>query len=415
MKSIVKITLLLSVVCKISTAQYNPLPWSPCHIFSFSFQNVYPLYSISENGRIFLYENAQGSPSSAKFFSLSYSDNDNVTCFNCGGENQASITNLIPVDTVLIYSADYLMGSQAKKITTNNQVLENYSIGIWAYNISAIKNSFYSLQKAAYTSTVLTIRKSVNGITGYDTLGYKNILAIPRIYFVNDSTGYIAGKDTLNNNILIRSQDYGNTWSLVLNQISGIYDVKFNGSIGFAVGQNGAIYKSIDDGLTWNTIPNFTSTNFISISIGLNEIYAAGDNAGLYKSIDNGNTWTQESLSITSNISWVKVTNSGDVYFQSLKELYKKNYYASQRELNNDKYNSLIIYPNPTSNIIDIKSRENIFTNFKVYIINALGEVVLGSEKTTVDLSSISSGLYSVELKTIEGKTFRSKVVKIDK
>ena len=77
------------------------------------------------------------------FFYLSYSDNDNLTCISCGSENHASITNLIPVDTNLIYSVDYDMGSQAKKISTNCQVLENYSIGFWYYNISATKNSFY--------------------------------------------------------------------------------------------------------------------------------------------------------------------------------------------------------------------------------------------------------------------------------
>ena len=81
---------------------------------------------------------------------------------------------------------------------------------------------------------------------------------------------------------------------------------------------------------------------------------------------------------------------------------------------NNNLEMNLTIFPNPASSSITIQIDEKFKNKFLISIINSLGETVLESDKPEIKLSGISSGLYSVELKTTEGEIFRSKVVKID-
>ena len=410
MKRLFKFTLLLLVfISQISVAQYNPVAWSPCHVFSFTCQYVYPFYSVADNNRIYLYENVRCTPSSPNNFFISFSNNDNATCSNSYSGPNDYIQKVIPTDTSIVFSLAYVGGAIFKRLASPYNVSQTLNMpGSWPYDFSASDRNIFLVYKKTQTMFFSSL---INNVVNDDTLNYKNIMSATRVLFINDSTGYIVGKDTLNNNILIRSQDYGNSWNFIFNPLNLISDLKFKGDTGIAVGLQGIIYKTSDNGLNWNMIPGFTTKNFVSVSIGLNHIYAAGDSA-IYHSIDSGNTWIQDSLPIIGNISWVKLTNSGDVYFQSGKQLYKKNViFASINEFKSFNSN-LSFYPNPTSDIINIQLKEN--TTFNVYIINSLGKVVLKSEKTTVDLTGISSGLYSVELKTTEGEIFRSKVVKID-
>lgn len=416
--------LLLSVTSKISIAQYNPLPTSPCHLNPFYCPNKYQSYLVSNSNRIYLYENLKCTPSSNNGFDVTFSDNDNASCAwqysHSGDVSTGAIYGAILTDTNIIVQFSHIMGSSAYRISSQHTVIQSMNIPNFSANVSATNKTMYALTKHPYDNILFFI-KNVNNVNLVDTLNYNNIKVTPwpKLYFANDSVGYVFGKDTLNNNILLRSYDYGEHWNLVYYPVNGIANIQFKGDTGIAVGNHGTVYRTIDNGLTWNTIPSLTTKNLSSISIGPNEMYIAGDSAALYKSGDFGATWTPEIVSISDKITWVKVTNTGEVYFQAYNGVYqnnivyKKNYFISVNELEFNK-ESLIIYPNPTSGIIDIQLKENTLSKFTVYVINSLGEVVLESNKSSVDLIGISSGLYSVELRTIDGEIFRSKVVKID-
>ena len=74
----------------------------------------------------------------------------------------------------------------------------------------------------------------------------------------------------------------------------------------------------------------------------------------------------------------------------------------------NDYSNSITIYPNPTSSIINI---EQDFTTAKVYDIS--GRELLKSKSKTIDLSELSSGIYLLRLYDNSNKVLgTSKVVK---
>ena len=429
MKSIVKITLLLSIICKISIAQYNQIPTSPCHLTPFYCPYKYQSYLASNSNRIYLYESLKCTPSSSNGYMISYSDNDNTSCttfvnYYSGDPSYGTASRAILCDTNIIISEVGMMGFVVKRISNQGMITQYMSIPSFSSpNISATNENMYAITQHYSSNNTLIFVKNVNNINQFGTLNYANIksLPTPKLYFANDSIGYIFGKDTLNNNILLRSTDYGDNWSLAFYPINGIADIQFAGDTGIAVGNHGTVYKTIDNGLTWSTTPSFTSKNLSSVSIGSNEIYVAGDSAALFKSIDLGATWTSEALSITDKIIWVKVTDFGSVYFEAqaiinnhaINSVYKKNYFTSVKELKND-IGSLTIYPNPASNSITIQIDEKLKEKFLISIINSLGETVLESDKPEIKLSGISSGLYSVELKTTEGEIFRSKVVKIN-
>lgn len=71
---------------------------------------------------------------------------------------------------------------------------------------------------------------------------------------------------------------------------------------------------------------------------------------------------------------------------------------------------ALMIYPNPTQNLVSFNTTtEDIGTAFKV--VDQMGKVVLSgtivANKTTIDLSGLSSGLYLLNLQNQPGKTSR--------
>lgn len=70
--------------------------------------------------------------------------------------------------------------------------------------------------------------------------------------------------------------------------------------------------------------------------------------------------------------------------------------------------NSLSIYPNPTSGLLEIISE---FKINNVKILDFTGRVILSSNSNTVDLTSFENGIYFVEVKSNKGLTIK-KVVK---
>ena len=417
-------------------AQYTQLTSSPC-ILSFATCNRPQFYLVSDNNRIYLYQNEKCTPSSNNGYDISFSDDDNGTCSSLYGYSGSLYhgaigTDASLVDSTFIYWTNLVnYNSSIYRLTHQHVITQTLVLPTYSYSkYSATSNNLYALSQRFVPAPTLTtpiyFSKSVNNTTVTDTLNYGNIKGmdsygndLPMPFFINDSIGFIVAKDTTSHYILLRTDDYGDRWNLMFSPTNIINDIKFIGDTGIAVGKQGNIYKTIDRGLTWNPLTSFTTKNLNSVSMRLHTMYVAGDSAALYKSTDNGNTWSQELLPFTDKIMWVKTTNTDDVYFQAQKSwgnvLYKKNDDVSVKESKFENGQSLQVHPNPTSGIIDILTTNNLTNKFKVSVINSLGEVVLESNQPSIDLSEVNSGLYSIELKTSAGEIFRSRVVKIDR
>ena len=170
------------------------------------------------------------------------------------------------------------------------------------------------------------------------------------------------GIDVNNESILVagscsggmwRSTDQGQTWvntnpdnkcqsvsCLTQDTRTGHTNTWYYGSgeaFGASASVNGAyylgngIYKSTDNGLTWNVLPSTTSANLVGFDLWSDLIwnvvvntadmvqdvvYAAGY-AGIYKSLDGGGTWVLAKGTSTGAVSYytdVAVTKTGIIY-----------------------------------------------------------------------------------------------------
>ena len=109
-------------------------------------------------------------------------------------------------------------------------------------------------------------------------------------WFVSPSKGFVAADKSV-----FRTQDGGITWELVLLADSGrnFIRVAFTDTLlGFAVGRNGAIFKTSDGGNNWTGTPSGTNRYLFSLSmVGPQTIYVTGSGALILKSTDSGATW----------------------------------------------------------------------------------------------------------------------------
>jgi photosystem II stability/assembly factor-like uncharacterized protein len=107
------------------------------------------------------------------------------------------------------------------------------------------------------------------------------------VYFTGVQTGYITGASPNN---LIKTSDGGNNWTVVHSGANNLTSVRFADSLkGFAVGENGAIYKSSTSGDAWNI-------QYSGTTVTLNSVYfrdsltgaAVGNNGVILTTVTGG-------------------------------------------------------------------------------------------------------------------------------
>jgi len=133
-----------------------------------------------------------------------------------------------------------------------------------------------------------------SGLPGVD-VGTTPLLGI---HFIDALNGWIVGDIDLDENgtgegVILRTADGGNTW---VRQSSGndnaLFAVTFVGQTGFAVGASGTLLRALD-GETW-TLQNPGPTNIlfaIAFTAGGSNGYAVGDLGAVGRTIDGGFTW----------------------------------------------------------------------------------------------------------------------------
>jgi len=94
-------------------------------------------------------------------------------------------------------------------------------------------------------------------------------------------------------------------------------------------------------------------------------------------------------------------TNSGHVRIYNLKT-------SSANDFVLENFN---IYPNPTSDLLNV-SLENNLTLEKVTIYNNAGQMLKEVKEATVDVSTLSEGIYFVEVTTNQGRAVKKIIVK---
>jgi photosystem II stability/assembly factor-like uncharacterized protein len=137
------------------------------------------------------------------------------------------------------------------------------------------------------------------------------------VHFPSQNIGFVVGF----NGIIMKSIDSGDNWNQIFTGLNFEFnDVYFtNTSVGFAVG-SGSL-KTIDGGINWSTINNVSGNikkiYFVTDQIG----FLAGTN-GIYKTINGGNNWILKT-SIPADALSFPTQDTG--YLISSNSIYKTN------------------------------------------------------------------------------------------
>ena len=71
--------------------------------------------------------------------------------------------------------------------------------------------------------------------------------------------------------------------------------------------------------------------------------------------------------------------------------------------------NDIIVYPNPVSDIFEIKTTKNIKS---VHIYNSIGKLVHSNNSKILDLSNFNQGIYFLRMITVDNENYNSKILK---
>lgn len=228
------------------------------------------------------------------------------------------------------------------------------------------------------------------------------------IFFKNDSTGLIMCRDSSENAVIIKSEDYGNSWTEKLSMSgTSLNDMIFiSGDIGFVVGSDGKILKTDDFGESWNPITLTITEELNAIDFSDDGIgYIAGNFGSILKSDDMGESWTSTDFINTNDLVYIRVFDEENVFVLNI----NGQLYSNQGGSSVDEYwkTQVRIFPNPVKEILQIEMLEK----FEVTIYDMHGQKLLTSDKNKLDLSSFSQGIYILEIATDKG-ILRKKIIK---
>lgn len=289
------------------------------------------------------------------------------------------------------------------------------------------------------------------------------------LYFFDENNGFIGGSGCFQGEKMnkltagVWSEPIINTptWSAE-NRIVD-YDF-FDSNYGLAASRSGYILRTTDGGNNWDTIPTpgtavnpLTSVLIVDNNLAYAGYESIGVGFGLYISTDNGLTWQEDLNSATflyPDFHCLHQDGNGTIYsggnsssmsdgviFESPNDPLIWTYYAVDQQINDlSSYNDsivfavgdsgyivvnkdfsiasidqhdefdILLFPNPVHSVLTLGLPAETEVIWK--IISTTGQTMLVMEnQKTVDLTSLSSGIYIIEI-TIGQSSIRKSIIK---
>jgi photosystem II stability/assembly factor-like uncharacterized protein len=256
----------------------------------------------------------------------------------------------------------------------------------------------------------------------------------------NDYLNCVLIDKTNSNNIIItvgaelyKTTNGGTTWTLITDGLSDLQlpnigiTMEYNplNANQITMAASNGIYTSLDGGATWSRIyESFVSKVSHSTKTDghiVATVQTVADfNAKIIFSADGGATWTEK----TSNEFFHAIVTSSAVKFDGdSADVYlgttdlgvikmKVNFESLGTPEFGTGSNSILIYPNPTSEILNIRANNNA-TIETVEIFNNLGQQVLSTKsQSTINVSGLSNGIYYIKAKDSNNITSTQKLIK---
>lgn len=277
----------------------------------------------------------------------------------------------------------------------------------------------------AYFTPAYIIKSTDSGTTWQyiDMSAYAN--ALVEIYFLDENTGFVSGKNSKGGTIL-KTTDGGITWTEIFNSnIIGEYVWKlqilenspnvFFGSIESVSPYLGQLIKSTDYGNTWNSYDApetiIQAVGFISESHG----WIGGHTTGFHETTDGGVTWTN--INIGNNLNRIFII-SPNLAYASGTSIYKftedilniENDIESERESLNIHFSNNPVKDNLKFTILFNKADNlliELYDNTGRYIKTLSREPINSSnlEKTySFNVKNLASGIYIIDFHNNNGR-----------
>ncbi len=234
-----------------------------------------------------------------------------------------------------------------------------------------------------------------------------------RMFFVNDSTGFIICKNFMENAIILKIENYGASWSqsYFLPMKTEFRDIIFTDeNTGYVVGTDAIILKTEDQGDSWFNTATIPLGDWNSIDHSEGILHVVGDHGQYIKSNDAGQTWSSHPLGPATNLIYTRFFLGEHGYILNENgELFTNFPFPGivEKEVEYD----ITVFPNPVEGILNVKPG-NFQDDYEISIIDLTGKIVFQDENCQeLDVSNLREGIYFVKL-SVPGKSVVKKFVK---
>ncbi len=233
--------------------------------------------------------------------------------------------------------------------------------------------------------------------------------------------GYVHNRAVAGDNIwagtnkgrIFKSANKGLSWTVVSTPLSDFGGAASSGTIAlkdantaWILDNNGVVRGTTNGGTTWSTLATIAQSNGIAYVPGtVSTLLAVGNGDGSNISYNGGTTWTP--IETTNAYVSVAALNPTTVFgggfntSSTVGGIYKLGGILAVNDVKaND--GQISVYPNPTSDILNIRSKDKV-KQVSVYDLSGKRfEIKL--DRNSADVSALQSGVYMIVVETDGGK-----------
>jgi len=197
-------------------------------------------------------------------------------------------------------------------------------------------------------------------------------------------------------------QNISNNWTQIGQDIEGIGNHDLCG-FNVALSANGKVLvvsnaRNNQKGTFFSIVKIYENIGNVWVQKGNDILQESDGDAAHYISLSSNG----KKLAIGAPYNDGNGVNSGHVRIFDLSGILSNNEFVSQ---------NFNIYPNPTSDILNINLENNLVLE-QVTLYNNLGQIVKTTIENVIDVSHLEKGLYFVEVTTNQGKATKKVVIK---
>ncbi len=209
---------------------------------------------------------------------------------------------------------------------------------------------------------------------------------------------------------IYKSSDWGLNWIAVNNGLNGATNfraIETKANTLFAAGPTGTgVFRSVDFGANWTLLSGgLAVSSYRGFASNSQLIVAGAFGAGVFYSVDNGDNWIEINTGLTDltifdlelNDNYIiAATNTQGVFRFALSNLN-----LSTNTSDFDVKNTISLFPNPTTNQINVKADSKLIgTAYTLY--DNLGKAIfsgtINNENTLLEMGNLPGGIYMLSI-----------------